>query len=241
MENIKKDFKELQVKKATLAEKHGDTKVDEDDVIQINVGCKGITARRETLIYKKGTMIEALFSGRWDKEIQRDAFDQIFLDVNPECFQRIINYLSMLKSSLEEDLSQYLQVDKDLQLIFDHTMTYFGIEHPPSSTESSGTTRDPTTNSAFERKPTVKSTWETMTFDEFPIILKNNMHQEQKAMINAKEELERIKKNLEKEEDFVQQTSAQSLSDVVSFDVRGTLMTVKRSTLRIFKDSQLDR
>eukprot|EP00957_Ditylum_brightwellii_P208509 15357793-Ditylum_brightwellii.AAC.1 len=80
-----------------------------------------------------------------------------------------------------------------------------------------------------------------MTFDEFPSILKNSMCEEQKSMKAVNEALQRIKRNLEKEHDFIKHASAQSLDDIVNLNVRGMPMTAKRSTLRIFKDSQLDR
>eukprot|EP00957_Ditylum_brightwellii_P180350 13739063-Ditylum_brightwellii.AAC.1 len=67
------------------------------------------------------------------------------------------------------------------------------------------------------------------------------MSQEQKSLRSAKEDIEKVKKNLEKEEDFIRHVNAQSLHDIINFDVRGTLMTAKRSTLRVFKGSQLDR
>mmetsp|Transcript_1621 Transcript_1621/g.2537 ORF Transcript_1621/g.2537 Transcript_1621/m.2537 type:complete len:289 (+) Transcript_1621:1124-1990(+) len=80
-----------------------------------------------------------------------------------------------------------------------------------------------------------------MTFDEFPSILKNSMCEEQKSMKAVNEALQRIKRNLEKEHDIIKHASAQSLDDIVNLNVRGMPMTAKRSTLRIFKDSQLDR
>jgi len=83
--------------------------------------------------------------------------------------------------------------------------------------------------------------WETMTFDEFPSILENPLSQEQKSLKTAKEELQRSKRNLEKEKGFIHRVCAQSPNDIVNFDVRGAMMTVKRSTLRAFKDSQLGR
>ena len=42
----------------------------------------------------KGTRLEALFSGRWDKKLSRDGHGRIFLDVDPTCFQAIVDYLS---------------------------------------------------------------------------------------------------------------------------------------------------
>eukprot|EP00957_Ditylum_brightwellii_P074498 5660518-Ditylum_brightwellii.AAC.1 len=86
-ENINKEYEKLENAKAKLAAKHGNTNATDDDFIEINAGGRVITARQKTLTYQKGTMLEAMFSGRWDKEIQRDGLDRIFLDVNPECFQ----------------------------------------------------------------------------------------------------------------------------------------------------------
>eukprot|EP00957_Ditylum_brightwellii_P154335 11744673-Ditylum_brightwellii.AAC.1 len=60
-------------------------------------------------------------------------------------------------------------------------------------------------------------------------------------MKSAKEELQRAKWNLEKEHDFIQNVSAQSPNNIVKFDVRGTPMATRRSTLSIFKESQLGR
>jgi len=252
LEDTKNEFNELETKKANLAEKYGDTNVDEDDLIQINVGGRAITASRGTLTHHKGTMLEALFSGRWDKRIQRDGFGHIFLDVNPVCFQRMINYLSMQKKSSEERMSQFFHTDRELQLILHHTMTYFGIEPPFSFPEPSTTnvTRNVFgwSSAAYAQVTQLpqnmfsnKAIWETMTFDEFPSNLKKNMSQEQKSLRSAKEDIEKVKKNLEKEEDFIRHVNAQSLHDIINFDVRGTLMTAKRSTLRVFKGSQLDR
>jgi hypothetical protein len=42
----------------------------------------------------KGTKLEALFSGRWDQRLQNDSAGRIFLDVNPLCFQAIVDYLN---------------------------------------------------------------------------------------------------------------------------------------------------
>eukprot|EP00957_Ditylum_brightwellii_P211804 15366619-Ditylum_brightwellii.AAC.1 len=75
MENINKEYKELEHEKAKLAAKHGDTNATDDDFIEINAGGRVITARRGTFTYQKGTMLEAMFSGHWDKEIQRDGLD----------------------------------------------------------------------------------------------------------------------------------------------------------------------
>eukprot|EP00957_Ditylum_brightwellii_P004977 379003-Ditylum_brightwellii.AAC.1 len=53
LEKINKEFEDLEIKKENLAAKHGDTTVDERDLIKINVGGKVITARRGTLTRQK--------------------------------------------------------------------------------------------------------------------------------------------------------------------------------------------
>eukprot|EP00957_Ditylum_brightwellii_P024729 1868091-Ditylum_brightwellii.AAC.1 len=235
LEEINKEFEELEIKKANLAAKHGDTTADESDLIQINEGGRVITARRGTLTYQKGTMIEALFGGRWGKEIHRDGFGHIFLDANPECFQRIVNYLSALKHSLEDEISQYLNTDRDLQLIFDRTLTYFEIKQTPLSTKIPSTL-------VTKKDRQQSSTKCLQTTQQTQKITQPKIHgREQKSLKTSKEELQRSKRNLGKEQGFMHSVCAQSPNDIVNFDVRGTMMTAKRSTLRIFKDSRLDR
>jgi len=252
LENINREFEGLKQKKLKLAETHGHKNANENDLIEINAGGRVITANRGALIYQKGTVLEALFSGRWDKEIQRDGLDRIFLDVNPECFQSIINYLYVLKHSSEENLSQYLSVGNEFKQIFKHLLLYFEIDHSATQDgrqlcqiDQDGTiVNDPQTVLQAQGVHTGKATWKTLTFNELPDIakdVKNSLHQEQKSIKAAKEELQRIKKNLDKEHDFIKHVSAQSLNDIVNFDVRGTSMAIKRSTLRTFKGSQLDR
>ncbi|KAL7531835.1 hypothetical protein ACHAWF_003926, partial [Thalassiosira exigua] len=63
----------------------------DDDLMEVNAGGKVIAAKRSTLTQLKGTRLESLFSGRWDKALQRDGNGHIFLDVNPKCFGAIDN------------------------------------------------------------------------------------------------------------------------------------------------------
>ena len=87
---------ELNNKKQQIAETNGNTNISGDDLIEINAGGKIIAAKRSTLTQLDGTRLEALFSGRWDKKILRDSHGRIFLDVNPKCFQAIVDYLTEL-------------------------------------------------------------------------------------------------------------------------------------------------
>ena len=82
----------LNEKKHEIAQKYGNINATDDDILEINAGGKIIAAKRATLTQLEGTRLETLFSGRWDKKLQRDVRGHIFLDINPKCFQAIVDY-----------------------------------------------------------------------------------------------------------------------------------------------------
>jgi len=96
-------LKLLDEKKFKVALSNGDVDVADEDLVEINAGGKVIAVSRSTLTQFKGTKLEALFSGRWDKIMVRDSSGRIFLDVNPVCFQAIVDYLNEVKISTEEN------------------------------------------------------------------------------------------------------------------------------------------
>ena len=73
---------------------NGNLDAADDDRIEINAGGKVIVAKRSTLTQIQGSRMEALFSGRWDMKLMRDGHGRIFLDVDPTCFQAIVDYLN---------------------------------------------------------------------------------------------------------------------------------------------------
>ena len=78
---IEKGFEDLQTKKLELAEQNGCANyadVSDSDMLDINAGGEMVRVSRGTLTQKKGTVLEALFSGRWDKQLQRDGKGCIF-------------------------------------------------------------------------------------------------------------------------------------------------------------------
>ena len=93
----------LDEKKDAAAAKYGLTDANYNDRVEINAGGKIIAARRGVLCQLKGTKFEALFSGRWDKKLLKDSSGRIFLDVNGDSFQAIVDYLNELAISCEDD------------------------------------------------------------------------------------------------------------------------------------------
>eukprot|EP00588_Corethron_pennatum_P028180 CAMPEP_0194315548 /NCGR_PEP_ID=MMETSP0171-20130528/12368_1 /TAXON_ID=218684 /ORGANISM="Corethron pennatum, Strain L29A3" /LENGTH=140 /DNA_ID=CAMNT_0039071415 /DNA_START=132 /DNA_END=551 /DNA_ORIENTATION=- len=103
VEKIRRGFSELKVKQDLLAHENGGADVDDGDLLEINAGGQIVTATRRTLTRLVGTRLEALFSGRWERQLQRDRSGRVFLDVNAACFQSIVDYLNELGISSPED------------------------------------------------------------------------------------------------------------------------------------------
>ena len=119
---------ELNVQKNKALENNGSIEdVSDEDLLEINAGGKIILARRSTLTQMKGTRLESLFSGRWDRRLQRDGKGRIFLDVNPVCFQAIVDYLNELVISPPNFPSEPPHVEGELKHILRHQLDLFGI------------------------------------------------------------------------------------------------------------------
>ncbi|KAL7462194.1 hypothetical protein ACHAXS_002582 [Conticribra weissflogii] len=124
---LKDRLNELNNKKAECAEEHGSMIDEDDDFIEVNAGGKVIAAKRSTLTQLKETRLEALFSGRWDKKLDRDANGRIFLDVNPTCFQAIVDYLNEMTISCENNPPEPPSVESEIEHILVHQALAFGL------------------------------------------------------------------------------------------------------------------
>ena len=125
--DLLKRMSDLDAKKLDIAKEHGNVDAIDDDVLEINAGGKVIVAKRFTLTQLEGTRLSALFSGRWDKKLQRDSHGRIFLDVNPICFQAVVDYLNELLISSEDNLPSLPTVDNEHEQIMRHQIELFGL------------------------------------------------------------------------------------------------------------------
>ncbi|KAL7547270.1 hypothetical protein ACHAWF_010591 [Thalassiosira exigua] len=117
-------------KKLELERECGDPNASGHDLIEINAGGKVVAAKRSTLTQQMGTRFEALFGGRWDKKLARDGGGRIFLDVNPKCFRSIVDYLSEVAISSEDDPSGPPTVDEEDGHILRSQLELFGLHAP---------------------------------------------------------------------------------------------------------------
>ena len=116
---------ELTQKKEHIAKEYGSTNISGDDLIEINAGGKVIAAKRSTLTQLEGTRLAGIFSGRWDKKLQRDSHGRIFLDVNPVCFQAIVDYLTEILISSEDSPPEQPSVDNEHEYILQQQLNLF--------------------------------------------------------------------------------------------------------------------
>ena len=119
---------DLNAEKNKALEINGSTQeISGEDLVEINAGGEIVTARRSTLTQMKGTRLEALFNGRWDRKLQRDPKGRIFLDVNPVCFQAIVDYLNELVISPPNSPSEPPHVESELKHVLRHQLDLFRI------------------------------------------------------------------------------------------------------------------
>ena len=132
---------ELNRKKNDIAHASGNLDAAHNDLVEVNAGGKIVVAKRSTFIQLEGTRLEALFSGRWDKKLQRDGHGRIFLDVNPTCFRAIVDYLNEILISSKDSPPSPPSVDDELKHILRHQLELFGLQ-PKVEFPSSNIIRD---------------------------------------------------------------------------------------------------
>jgi hypothetical protein len=116
----------------------GNLEADGSDVIKLNVGGVKIVARRAIK-----SKLASLFSGRFDKKLLHDKNDNIFLDVNPDCFKIILNYLSSCITSPDDSPPPLPEVSQELKPTFERLCAFFELfSEPKLSIESGELIRD---------------------------------------------------------------------------------------------------
>jgi hypothetical protein len=245
-----------------FTQENGGFLVKDDDILKINAGGTIFTVRRETLTQVKGSRLEVLFSGRWENRLLRDEDGNIFIDVDSDCFKKILDYLYMIKLSASAPSDAFkVEIPADGDEMTDLYVDFFGIgdelnRGAPSSLSQRG----------MKSKPKAESVYDKI-FD--------CIEKEEKALVKLESDLEKCAKHMgeegyvsffitrtsdeeeedvEEEEDFAMindenddksQTSncpslkKEDANSTLNLYLAGKIMTVKRSTLCFHKDSLL--
>jgi hypothetical protein len=133
---IEKGHKDLEAEKEALRQENEGVSVSDSDVLDINTGGEIIRVSRGTLTQKKGTVLEAIFSGRWEKVLQRDGHGNVFLDANPECFRCIVDFMSECKIAPPENPPSLPTTNDEHRESLDYLCQAFGLKRKVEKPDS---------------------------------------------------------------------------------------------------------
>lgn len=125
-DTLEADWKQLRAKMAAVQKEHGE-EVDPDGVVRLNVGGKLMDIRRSTLTICEGSRLEALFSGRWEKALRRDADGRSFIDDNPKCFKKLLASLQQLRDSPAGQHKKPPKMEADQQPYSERMLEHYGL------------------------------------------------------------------------------------------------------------------
>ncbi|KAL9178435.1 hypothetical protein ACHAXT_003765, partial [Thalassiosira profunda] len=243
--DVERRCAQFEKKRGGLAAAHGNPRASPDDLVEINAGGKVIAARRGTLCQIEGTRLEALFSGRWERRLQRDREGRIFLDVNSEAFQAIVDYLNEMAISPADNPPRFPAADTPnlLELL---------LRPPPQCV---GWPLGDSTARRIQRSKWQCDFCGTAQFETYDDAVLHESNCDRKFSFTesvsaalkkkvlvlriAERKIALLEERLEDEEKLVDLFATGDTKDVVTLNVSGTMMATKRSTLMVFEDSVL--
>ena len=112
--------------------------MENDDIIELNVGGQTMATRRSTLCQVEGSLLAPMFGGRWKGNMMRDKDGRFFLDFNPKYFGFILDYLRAKAIAITGRPAKLPKVDLDEVNNFYELIEYLGLgcEMLPPESES---------------------------------------------------------------------------------------------------------
>jgi hypothetical protein len=101
--------------------------VNDNDIIELNVGGHKLTTKRSTLCQVEGSLLASMFSGRWEDSLERDKDGAVFFDFNPQYFLVILDYLRAKKIATPENPAPLPKVPEDQAKSFNNLLGYLGL------------------------------------------------------------------------------------------------------------------
>jgi hypothetical protein len=114
---------------------------NQSDIVYLNVGGTKMATKRSTLCQIEGSLLAAMFSGRWEHNVERDADGHVFLDFNPKLFAFVLDYLRAKKIETPSKPALLPPVALEDTVNFRSLVDYLGVEqnilnNPQGSGES---------------------------------------------------------------------------------------------------------
>jgi len=101
--------------------------IKDSDVLNLNVGGEKISVKRSTLTQIKDSLLESMFSGRWEDSLERDQDGNIFLEFNPYCFKKLVDYLRAKRIETPDRPAPKPIIIADQQAEFINLVAYLGL------------------------------------------------------------------------------------------------------------------
>jgi len=98
-----------------------------EDVVDLNAGGHLHSVSRGTLCLAEGSLLAALFSGRWEDSLQRDQQGRPFLDVDPHAFEKILGFLRLKRIESPEQAAPPPDIEAGKQEAFNMILRYYGL------------------------------------------------------------------------------------------------------------------
>ena len=109
--------------------------VSDDDIIFLNVGGQKYTTTRSTLCQVEGSLLAAMFSGRWESKLKRDQDGVVFFDFNPHYFGYVMDYLRAKRIATLENPAPLPKVPGDQMKNFNNLVEYLDLKDELGRTE----------------------------------------------------------------------------------------------------------
>ena len=117
---------EVEAYKAELQRMNA-VQVNDDDLIDLNIGGQRLTTTRSTLCQIEGSLLASMFSGRWEDRLKRDKDGAVFFDFNPQYFILILDYLRARKIASADQAAPFPTVPEDQLKTFTSLVEYLGL------------------------------------------------------------------------------------------------------------------
>ncbi|XP_028397744.1 uncharacterized protein LOC114521475 [Dendronephthya gigantea] len=109
--------------------------VRDDDIIHLNVGGQKFKTKRSTLCQIEGSLLAAMFSGRWEDGVERDQDGAVFFDFNPQHFAYILDYLREKKITSGKKPASLPDFPESQMKWFSSLVDYLGLSDEIFPTE----------------------------------------------------------------------------------------------------------
>ena len=119
---------EVEAYKAELQRMNA-VQVNDDDLIDLNVGGQRLTTTRSTLCQVEGSLLASMFSGRWEDRLKHDKDGAVFFDFNPQYFILILDYLRARKIASADHPAPFPTVPEDQLKTFTSLAEYLGLSN----------------------------------------------------------------------------------------------------------------